>query len=228
MPTHYINCRKAILFDWDDTLVATFKSSLALFNQFANYYHLSTKTLDEIAKVWGKPIKHILKGLWGSEMSEETILKLFIQYVDDVNFTVTPYNDTLSTLKYLVDSQCILGIISSGVRKVIEKTITEKLGMDLDVFYFIHTKEETSFHKPDPRVFNSALYLLNKANISKEKIYYVGDMLTDYEAAKNANIPFIAVTRGINSKQDFIDVHLNPSQIIASLSELPLVLSKIK
>ncbi len=55
---------------------------------------------------------------------------------------------------------------------------------------------ESPFHKPNPRVFNPIMALLAERNIDKQSLYFVGDTLTDYNAAKGGGVNFCGVKTG--------------------------------
>jgi HAD superfamily hydrolase (TIGR01549 family) len=81
--------------------------------------------------------------------------------------------------------------------------------------------EESKYHKPDPRVFENMLELCNKEGVNKKDIFYVGDLLIDYLAAKGAGINFIClINKEIHEEKDLIKKGLPRKNIIYSLGDL--------
>lgn len=72
------------------------------------------------------------------------------------------------------------------------------LASRIESFYY---KDNTQFHKPDPRVFNE---LLAAHNLSPQNSAYVGDSIGDAIAAKQAGLHFIAsLESGLRQREDF-------------------------
>lgn len=89
-----------------------------------------------------------------------------------------------------------LGIITGGKRAEV-RNIIKKLKINQ---YFrdnlIITKDDTLLRKPDPRL----LQLIMKRSGNK-KVVYIGDRITDYIMARDAQVPFFQVTRDKSIEQ---------------------------
>lgn len=89
-----------------------------------------------------------------------------------------------------------LGIITGGKRAEV-KNIINKLKISQ---YFgdnlIITKDDTVLRKPDARL----LQLIMKRSGVKRAIY-IGDSIKDYTMAKNAQVPFLRITRDQSIEQ---------------------------
>lgn len=79
----------------------------------------------------------------------------------------------------------------------------QRLNFPIDDFFAIQTAEDTSFHKPDPRVFDPILTKLRDVAIQQHDIVYIGDGIRDYEAANSAGLSFIGITHGTTTKNHF-------------------------
>lgn len=74
------------------------------------------------------------------------------------------------------------------------------LAKRVKAFYY---RDKMQYHKPDPRAFGE---LLLDSGLKPEQCVYVGDSLSDAEAAKQAGLHFIAsLESGIRQKEDFAD-----------------------
>ena len=52
----------------------------------------------------------------------------------------------------------------------------------------IQASGESEHHKPDPRVFDALIQVLQGSSIDKNEILYVGDSLSDLYAARDAGL----------------------------------------
>jgi phosphoglycolate phosphatase-like HAD superfamily hydrolase len=84
----------------------------------------------------------------------------------------------------------------------------------------IQASGESEHHKPDPRVFDVLIRLLQGSNINKNEILYVGDSLSDLYAASDAELQFIAVLTGSTSRQQFHAAGVSKDRILYSVAEL--------
>ena len=83
-------------------------------------------------------------------------------------------------------------------------SLDHPLGSRIDAFYH---RDNSDHLKPDPRVFNKALY---EFDVTPNEAVYVGNALKDGFAAKGADLYFVAVLEsGLVSKQDFANVNIN-------------------
>ena len=68
---------------------------------------------------------------------------------------------------------------------------------------YTQTADDTTYHKPDPRVFEPATAWLAGKNIQPNEVLYVGDGLHDMKAALGAGFSFLGVQTGLVSAADF-------------------------
>ena len=182
---------KLVLLDFDDTL--------CLSEEFCFHFE------NEVAKSMGyKPMsREIHKSTWGQHLQEAITER--IPGIDTIEFmkrfeTLVPQaikeerfdhvsKENLDVLDEIKKDGKKIAIITS--RSLIEvKTIMEEshpLSGRIDKFYH---RDNLEHMKPDPRVFNKALY---EFDIMPIECVYVGDTLKDGFAAKNAGMDFVAV-----------------------------------
>lgn len=70
----------------------------------------------------------------------------------------------------------------------------------LDLLDIIIGGEDVKEEKPNPE---GLLVAINKWQLEKEDILYVGDSLVDAKTAENAGVSFAAVLTGTTTKEDF-------------------------
>jgi len=94
--------------------------------------------------------------------------------------------------------------------------------LDLDNYFSIYiSRDNTPYRKPNPYPILLALKYIKmkyKVPIKKENVYFVGDLPTDIETAKNAGIKSIALLSGHGVKGDLEES--NPTIIIKDFKTL--------
>ena len=71
-----------------------------------------------------------------------------------------------------------------------------------EAFDVIVGGEDVSRHKPDPE---GLLAAIGRLGGSPSNTLYVGDSVTDAEAARRAGVPFVAVLNGVTPREAFED-----------------------
>lgn len=191
---------KAIIFDFDDTLV---ESRVQKWNQHKTvakkFYNIDLAD-EEIAKHYGKPFSTLIGILYQNSDTLDN-MNAAIYSVKD-NFQKMVYPDAPHVVTNILNNGMEVAIISSAPTHGIIEDLT-RMHFPVDRFICIHGEDKTSVHKPDPEVFSPLLEKLSPKGIQKKDILYVGDSMVDFHAARNADIDFIAVTTGIFTKEDF-------------------------
>ena len=182
---------KLVLLDFDDTLCLSeescfhFENAVALsmgFSPMSRYTHKST---------WGQHLQEAIydriPGIDGTEFMKRFEAQVEKATAEGTFDSVPPAN--LAILDKIKDEGKKIALITS--RSLIEvKTIMDishPLSKRIDAFYH---RDNVTHIKPDPRVFNKALY---EFDVMPIECVYVGDTLKDGFAAKNAGMDFIAV-----------------------------------
>lgn len=204
---------KAVLFDHDDTLVATFEPKSAHHKYIAKTFYQKEVTDDEIRVHWGKPLPTLMKILYGTDDAETALAH---NIATRAEFPKRLFDGTLDTLAALRARGLKTGIVTSTVRPSLAYDF-ETLGISPDLFDYVQTQEETEHHKPDPRVFAPAVAWLATQGISPAETLYIGDTLLDMRAAQGAGFQFLGVATGLLTPDDFAR---HGARAIASLPEL--------
>ena len=197
---------KAILFDLDDTLIASGEVIVQHHLKIAEMLGLERRSSSEIAKAIGIPWDGVLKKLW-PEIDVEKFKKVYRENSKDYGIKLI---DGVSSLLNELKSKFVLGIVTAR-----DKGSAVKYAKKFGIYeYFEHfVTADHEFTKPDPKVFDSTLKSLETKGILKEEVLFVGDSLIDHECAKKAGIDFVAVLTGFD--KDFDDV-----RTINSVAEL--------
>ena len=107
-----------------------------------------------------------------------------------------------SDLKRLKELGKQLGVITATSRRSFEHDL-ELHKIPKDLLDYTQTEDDTSFHKPDPKVFELVLVWLKKQNLRPEAVLYIGDGLHDMKAALGAGFNFLGVQTGLISADEF-------------------------
>ncbi len=207
---------KAVIFDFDDTLVKTkdvsFVNHEAIGRHFG--YHLSKKSFAEhYGKPWPTMIGSIFPGLPFSVFYNELMKR-------EGDYPFQEIEGASEILHYLQEGGIILGILTSDLRESFIRRAT-RLGY---LKYFdsslILCADDTPHQKPDGRVFLPLLKSLHEKGVRLHECLFVGDHFVDYEAAKTAGVPFFAVTTGFKTIQDFMAAGLSSDCILSTVADL--------
>jgi phosphoglycolate phosphatase len=110
-----------------------------------------------------------------------------------------------------------LGIVSTKYRSRIETTL--RRDNLLEFFETIVGGEDVPDYKPDP---SGLLMAAESLEIHLDELIYVGDSLTDAEAARRAGMRFVAVLSGPSTSSEF--AAYTPLALMKALDELPVLL----
>jgi HAD superfamily hydrolase (TIGR01549 family) len=124
------------------------------------------------------------------------------------------FPDTIPTLEKLKTKGLPLGMVTNTSREAVN---TEFKLHDIDRYFTsVVTRERVAKLKPDPEGI-----LLAARDLRATRIFMVGDLRIDLEAARAANAICIIVKRSHGD-----GLNLNPDYYVNSLGEIPAVLDK--
>ncbi len=215
---------KAIIFDVDDTLIQTYRTVFDMYKFLGKkYYGINDIQDADIKKHWGKSWDNVVKGILGNNVN----LEIHKQHIQEAKKLFSP--QSIPGANKILDELSqnhLLCLLTSTSREIIT-TDMKNAGLDLSRFSYIHTADDSDFHKPDPRVFEKVVSFLLSKNISKDEIVYIGDGIGDLEASRDAGIKFIAVTQGFTTKKDFLKQKLEEKYIISDIKPIKDLIEKI-
>ncbi len=207
----------AILFDYDDTLVRTRQCKFGALRAVASRHYGFELSTSEIERHWGVAYRALFQALFARVEPELDRAIRFYEALDE-EFAITAHPETLRVLGALVERGPV-GIVTAAGRSIALGQM-ERLGFPLARFAIVQTAEDTSFHKPDPRVFEPAIQALERRRVARSAVTYVGDSLADFEAARGAGLAFVGVLRGTTSAEAFARVGAVTVESLDELLEL--------
>lgn len=193
---------KAVIIDLDDTLCMTEAACFEIENAalaelgrpaMARELHLST---------WGKPLFEIISTRSPGvdvEAFKNAYHPIITEFTDSGRLDTIPAENyaAMDTLMELGKALMVLtSRTHTEVRHLLEPD--HLLASRIKAFYY---RDNMQYHKPDPRAFEQ---LLVDTGFLPEQCVYVGDSVSDAEAAKKAGLHFIAsLESGLREKEDF-------------------------
>lgn len=210
-----INC---IIFDYDDTLVASSEYLYNLENSVSIQLWLALRSREQYFSLYGKPHIEMVK-LSYPDLDSNIYMEKYDELYNPND--IKPFPKTLEILKKFHTEWYKLWVLSW-------KTVAKlKEHMSLlwisELFDYIHWAESSTYKKPDAAVFDDSIEHFNTSQ--KQEIVYVWDNTIDYIAANNAWLQFIWVTTWIHTFEDFRTEGCN--NIVSSIDELEKMITSI-
>lgn len=208
---------KAVIFDFDDTLVRSGETSYRNHCITAKALGWPKPSFGIFLKHWGKPWHGMIMALFPHKDVNEFI-EAYSKVRLSSRYPLLP--GTLDTLDFLFEHHIEIGILSNKPTDQLYQRINHTT-MNPKVFSFVFGEQSTKYKKPDSRVFDEVLFEMKKEYIRKNEILYVGDLTVDYFAARGAGVDFCAVLSGFHTKQRFLREGLDAQHMIPSVKDLP-------
>lgn len=191
--------KKVVLFDHDDTLVGTIEAKWQQHKHVARTFYNKNLTDDEIRLHWGKPLRELVCLLYGTDDVEQAMAYNMATHEE---YPKELFTATIPTLRRIKQTGRLIGIITATTRFSFEHDL--KLHhFPPELLDYTQTSDETSYHKPDPRVFDPAIRWLRENDIDPQEVLYVGDGLHDMRAALGAGFDFLGVETGLVTSEQF-------------------------
>jgi len=207
---------KAVIIDFDDTLVQTARFRQELFKEVVQSW--TGLSDEEVALDFGRSF-HSLRHMIDAFIDANNY-DAFIQYYKNImgEKPTEPCMGAERFLQRLHQRQIPIVILSSSIHELIE--------FDLDVLGFlkmidhVFDAEMVQSPKSDSRALHPPIEWLQKNyNINPSECVYVGDALSDMECS-HGQMDFFAVTTGKVSRQEFISHGVPENKIADNLDDL--------
>lgn len=211
---------KAVLFDFDDTLVKTKEIRYKALKEAGKTFYNQEITDQHIDKFWGQPFNPFISGIFSNADTPEKLTENYKSILH--KYPNEPFLETNEVLDIL-SKKYLLGVISSSNPDLIRGGM-ESTHINPKLFFFIQSSFDTDVHKPKPDVFLPSLEKLKTKEINKSEIVYVGDALDDYTASKNAGLYFCAIANRTVSEGEFI---VQKIPYIKNIKTLPNVINNL-
>lgn len=209
MPTYPLPTFRLIIWDADGTLYDSPLVSIQKHREVAQHLGLRVPTENELKRIWHKTWKEIRHAVWGADAD-----RFKDAYMD--------VYETLTYPRYEGLAEAVLALHHRGIAQAVLTnrdaascaTRLGQVGLPQFAFSVIDGIEDRTFHKPDPRSFDRLWSAIAVADEKPEDAVYVGDTLSDWEAAREFGCHFIGVTTYVTSRAQFRAAGVNPEFIL--------------
>ena len=194
--------KKLVIFDLDGTLLDTIADLAESANYALKQLGYPTHNVETIRTFVGNGINKLLeRALPLHEQTEENVMRMrshFVPYYDIHNADLsTPYPDIISLLEDLQAKGILIAVASNKYQEATVKLVKQYFP-DIDFIEILGQREGINV-KPDPTI---VFDILQKADVSKEDILYVGDSGVDMQTAINAGVDAVGVTWGFRPRAE--------------------------
>lgn len=186
-----------VLFDLDGTLLNTLPAIANCFNKTLLKYGYSDYEIEEYKKFVGNGFSKVfdkINMLQNIKQDKEKFLQE-VRQIYDKQYTdgVLVYDGINNLLDYLSEKGYIFGVVTNKDHEIAKENIKRFFGKYKFKYVFGCSVDNIYPSKPDPYLIDRICYL---ENIDKSKVVFIGDMLVDYNTAKNANVKYIHCNYG--------------------------------
>ena len=194
--------KKLVIFDLDGTLLDTIADLAESANYALKQLGYPTNDVETIRTFVGNGINKLLeRALPSHEQTEENVIRMrshFVPYYDVHNADLSnPYPGIVSLLEDLQAKGIQIAVASNKYQEATVKLVKQYFP-DIDFIEILGQREGINV-KPDPTI---VFDILQKADVSKEDILYVGDSGVDMQTAINAGVDAVGVTWGFRPRAE--------------------------
>jgi phosphoglycolate phosphatase len=207
----------AIAFDFDYTLADSSTGVVECVRFALDRLGLPSVSADRVRRTIGLSLPDTFLALVGRHDRHKSAEfgRLFVQRADVVMIDRTVVSGPVGrTVRRLRKGGLRLAIVSTKFRRRIT-AILQREGL-LDSFQAIVGGEDVLKQKPAPE---GLLNVIASLGVSAGQCLYVGDSVTDAEAARRASVLFVVVLSGVTPRHSFR--RYEPYAVLDKLSDLP-------
>jgi HAD superfamily hydrolase (TIGR01549 family) len=213
---------KAVVFDFDGTLLNTFEHIVRAFEVVLPKHGVKPDR-EAIRKIVGMTLMDCYKNLVPNG-DHEAMYRLHheTQQTPEMYSLIVAYDNLRETLEKLQDQDLKIAVLTNRGRKSAD-LILAYTGI-ADLFDFVVTADEVDSPKPDPKGLN---FIAKEFSINSSEMVMVGDMPLDVKTGQNARVKAtIVLTHGFGTRAELKSA--GADYILDSFLELPSVITKLQ
>lgn len=206
---------KAVLFDWDGTLYDIVDFLIETYTKVFRELGLREWSREDYRNKFTQDWRLMLPEM-GLEEYENFLLNVWDRDLRKARLQLYPQARGL-LIKLSRDYK--IGVVSSAPKEILVKELRRlQLTRVVDL---VLSKDDVEERKPSPKPL---LVAAEKLGVNPADCIYVGDMVEDIQAAREAKVKSIAVSWGLHSREKLVNE--NPDYIVDSFSELENVIKE--
>ncbi|MDB5183258.1 MAG: family hydrolase [Candidatus Saccharibacteria bacterium] len=213
---------KAVVFDFDGTLLNTFEHIVRAFEVVLPKYGVKPDR-EAIRRVIGMTLIDCYKTLVPNG-DHEAMKKLHheTQQTPEMYELILAYDNLRETLETLREQGIKLAVQTNRGRKSVD-LIFAHIGL-ADLFDYVMTADEIDNPKPDPK---GLIFIAKEFSIKTSEMVMVGDMPIDVKTGQNAGVAaIIGMTHGFGTRAELESA--GASYILDSFAGLPSVITRLQ
>ena len=195
---------EAVVLDWDDTVVGSIEAKLRQHVFVAKKHFGIILNTDEMKNDWGRPLHQLIEKWYqvppGDDAHYQLVLNTVLSYSSQ--FLKQPLPGALEVLHAFKSEGYPLGVVTGSPRNDVYHDFSVT-GIPLEHFDYFLTSDDSTFHKPDPRVFDPTNRWLESISVQPQNVLYMGDSLRDFYAANGAEYKFLGVETAVDDMPSF-------------------------
>lgn len=189
---------KAIIYDIDGTVLNTLNMNMYPLMKIIKEETGEEWTFEQVLKFAAYPGMKVMEEL--NVQDKEKTYARWVKYVNEYEEGATLYEGFEEVFQKFQEASIIQAVVSAKTTQQYQIDFVEKgLHQYMEVAILA---DDTKKHKPDPEPL---LKCLEKLSLQVNEVIYIGDALSDYQAAKNAGMDFGYAKWGSVSSQGIDD-----------------------
>jgi phosphoglycolate phosphatase len=180
---------KAVLFDWDDTIVDNWHTAFAAINTTLEHMGHAPWSVEECRRRSGPSARDLFTQLFGEDRWQEADRVYYATFLDLVMKNAATHDGALDVLNMLSRNGVVMGVVSNKRNPLLKQEI-ENIGLG-HYFPVVIAAGEASADKPDPAPI--LLALEQSAVTPGPDVWYIGDSHTDMMSARRAGCSAVLI-----------------------------------
>lgn len=198
---------KIAIFDLDGTTLNTLDDLCDSINYCLKYFSMPLRSLEEIRQFVGNGMYNLVRLSVPLGTSTESIDKFYNYFMDYYKIhcadKTKPYDGIIDILSVLKEKGMKIVCLSNKADEAVSKLCDKYFNGIFD--FTLGDKKEIN-KKPSP---DGVELILNRFNLNKNDVIYIGDSEVDYLTAKNSNVDLIMVNYGFRNKEELLSIGVN-------------------